>query len=107
VDGIDTSLTGIFSATSTVLGASVRTRVPGAIDAGADVQTGFLSCLVPLLCQLISTDVPQDFRIGRSLDVVVPAGAAYLIVAPLPPSYVWSDNSGFGFGVNVTVNPTP
>ena len=107
VDGIDTSLTGIFSATSTVLGASVRNRVPGAIDAGSDVQTGFLSCIVPLVCQLISTDVPQDFRIGRSLDIVVPSGAAYVIVAPLPPSYLWSDDSGFGFGINVTVNPSP
>jgi hypothetical protein len=39
------------------------------------------------------------------VDVVVPAGANYLIVAPLSPSYEWKDNSGFGFGVDVTVNP--
>jgi hypothetical protein len=107
LDGVNTPLTGIFSATGFVGSPFIRNRVVGAIDAGPDVTTGFLSCIVPLVCDLISTDVSQDFPIGSSLDVVVPTGAAYLIVAPLPPSYLWSDNSGFGFGVNVSVNPTP
>ncbi len=107
VDGAQTALTGIFSSDAEVLGAGARFRVPGAIDAGPDVQTGFLGCILPLVCDLISTDVPQDFRIGPSLDVVVPAGAAFLIVAPLPPSYIWQDDSGFGFGVDVTVDPAP
>jgi hypothetical protein len=107
IDGAQTALTGIFSSSDVVLGSGTRFRVPGAVDAGPDVQTGFLSCILPLVCQLITTDVPQDFRIGPSLDVVVPAGAAFLIVAPLPPSYVWNDNSGLGLGVSVTVNPSP
>jgi hypothetical protein len=33
--------------------------------------------------------------------VTVPNGAQYLIVAPLPSSYTWGDNLGFGFGVTV------
>jgi hypothetical protein len=103
-DGTETGLTGIFSSTDEVRRASYRIRVPGAIDAGPNVKTGWWAC--PLLC-FISTDVPQDFPIGTRTDVVVPAGAAYLIVAPLPRSYFWSDDSGFGFGVDVTVNPEP
>lgn len=107
VDGSQTGVTGIFSSDATLLGAGTRFRVPGAVDAGADVQTSFLSCVLPLVCDLISTDVPQDFRIDPGVDVVVPPGAAYLILAPLPPSYFWQDDSGFGFGVDVTANPTP
>jgi hypothetical protein len=103
-DGTATGLTGIFSSTDEVRRATYRTRVPGAIDAGPNVKTGYWAC--PLFC-FISTDVPQDFSIGAHTDVVVPAGAAYLIVAPLPSSYWWSDDSGFGFGVDVTVNPMP
>jgi hypothetical protein len=105
-DGTDTAMTGIFSSSDEVLGALSRTRVPGAVDAGSDVKTGYWKCLLLPWC-FVSTDVPQDFRIGSRTDVVVPAGAEYLIVAPLPGSYWWSDDSGFGFGVDVTVNPEP
>jgi hypothetical protein len=105
-DGNETALSGIFSATTEIRSPGQRTRVPGAIDAGPDVRTGYLKCLL-IFCSFSSTDVPQDFRIdpGSGVDVVVPAGANYLIVAPLSPSYEWKDNSGFGFGVDVTVNP--
>jgi hypothetical protein len=105
-DGTDTALSGIFSATPDVLPATQRYRVPGAIDAGPDVKTSYLKCLIFPICWPVSTDVPEDFKIGPSLDVVVPSGAAYLIVSPLSPAYKWSDDSGFGFGVDVTVNPT-
>ena len=37
--------------------------------------------------------------------VTIPAGAQYLIVAPIPDSLSWADNSGFGLGVALTVNP--
>jgi hypothetical protein len=104
-DGRDKSLTGVFSATNVVGAPNIKNRVPGAIDAGPDVNTGYLKCLIFPLCVFQSTNIPQDFRIDETLDVVVPAGAAYLIVAPLPPAYTWEDNSGFGFGVDVTVNP--
>ncbi len=105
-DGNDTPLSGIFSATSEILGPSQRARVPGAVDAGPDVRTGYLKCLL-IFCSFNSTDVSQDFRIDpqQGVDVAVPSGANYLIVAPLSPEYWWSDNSGFGFGVDVTVNP--
>jgi hypothetical protein len=105
-DGTDKALSGVFSATPDVLDRSQRARVPGALDAGPDVSTGYLKCLF-LLCRIVSTDIPQDFRIdpASGVDVVVPTGASYLIVAPLSPSYAWEDNSGFGFGVDVTVNP--
>jgi hypothetical protein len=105
-DGDDTALSGIFSASDAILSADQRNRVPGAIDAGPDVRTGYLRGLL-LFCSFVSTDVPQDFRIdpGGGVDVTVPAGANFLIVAPLSPTYTWGDNSGFGFGVDVTVNP--
>jgi hypothetical protein len=105
-DGTDTALSGVFSATSEILAADQRARVPGALDAGPDLATGYLKCLL-LFCRHVSTDVPEDFRIhpGTGVDVVVPPGAQYLILAPLSPSYAWGDNSGFGFGVDVTVNP--
>jgi hypothetical protein len=104
-DGNDTSLTGVFSTTNVVAAPNVKNRVPGAIDAGPDVNTGYLKCLIFPLCVFQSTNIPQDFRIAGTLDVTVPPGAAYLIVAPLPPAYTWGDDSGFGFGVDVTVNP--
>jgi hypothetical protein len=39
------------------------------------------------------------------VNVTVPSGANFLIVAPLAPSQKWDDDSGFGFGVSVEVNP--
>jgi hypothetical protein len=35
----------------------------------------------------------------------VPAGATHLFVAAKPNLLFYKDNSGFGFGVSVTVNP--
>jgi len=106
-DGTDTALSGVFSSTAEVKAANLRTRVPGAVDAGPNVKTGYWKCLIFPLCAFVSTDIPQDFPVAASTDVVVPAGAEYLILAPLPPAYTWNDNSGFGFGVDVTVNPAP
>jgi hypothetical protein len=106
-DGTDTALSGLFSATADVKGANVRNRVPGAIDTGPNVKTGYWKCLIFPLCVFVSTDVPQDFPIGASTDIVVPTGAQYLVVAPLSNAYKWDDNSGFGFGVDVTVDPLP
>jgi hypothetical protein len=106
-DGTDTALSGIFSATSEVKATYLRTRVPGAIDAGPNVKTGYWKCLIFPLCLFASTDVPQDFPVSAETEVVVPAGAEYMILAPLPPAYTWGDNSGFSFGVDVTVNPSP
>ena len=87
--------------------ADLRKRVPGAVDAGPNVKTGYWKCLVFPLCFFVSTDVPEDFPVAAQTDVVVPPGAQYLVLAPLPPAYTWGDDSGFSFGVDVTVNPTP
>jgi hypothetical protein len=106
-DGTDTALSGVFSSTSEVKAENLRTRVPGAVEAGPNVKTGYWKCLIFPLCVFVSTDVPQDFPVAGSTDVVVPEGAQYLVLAPLPPAYTWNDNSGFGFGVDVTVNPGP
>jgi hypothetical protein len=91
-DGTLTAVTAVFSSSNVVGSASQRQRVPGAIAAGGPrVFTGFFS------------DILQDFSVDPGATVTVPARAAYLIVAPLPPSRTWSDNSGFGLGVNVAV----
>jgi hypothetical protein len=106
-DGTDTAATAVFSATDEVRAEGERVRIPGAIDAGADVNTGgFFECFL-IFCSFRSSDIPHDFRFEPSLDVTVPAGANFLVVAPLPPSRFWSDDSGFGFGVSLTVNPAP
>jgi hypothetical protein len=104
-DGSDRKLSGVFSQSNTVLAASQRARIPGAIDAGADIGTKtYLECFL-IFCTQKPSDIAQDFRIDPQVNVVVPAGAQYLFVAPLTPSQKWGDNSGFGFGVNVLVNP--
>jgi len=106
-DGGKTTMTAVFSSTNELRSASQRHRIPGAIDAGTDVNTGgFLSCFL-IFCSIQSSDIPQDFRVDPTRSVVVPAGANYLFVAPLPPSRKWADNSGFGFGVDADAGPYP
>jgi hypothetical protein len=104
-DGNLTGLTGIFSRNATVNGGSNKNRIPGAIDAGPDIRTGSIKRCFLLLCLPFSSDIPQDFKIDPTVDVVVPANATHLILMPLPRNLFFKDNSGFGFGVNVTVNP--
>lgn len=102
-DGSETRLSGVFSASDVVLPRTERYRVVDAIDAGSDFYTGsHLRCFF-FFCYFLPSDVPQDFRIDPSVDVVVPAGATHLIVAPYARELEWEDNSGFGFGVSVEV----
>lgn len=100
-DGNLTKVGAVFSSTNVVGRDNQRNRIPGAIDAGTNVSTPphFLF-LLP-----IPTDIAQDFAVTNSPTVTVPAGAQYLIVAPIPDSLEWGDNSGFGLGVALTVNP--
>jgi hypothetical protein len=99
-DGGKTGMTAVFSSTNQILGTDKQKRIPGAIDAGSDINTGgFLKCFL-IFCSFQSSDITQDFRVDPGVDVVVPAGANYLFVAPLPASRKWGDNSGFGFGVD-------
>jgi hypothetical protein len=67
---------GVFSASTTLLGPTLLNRVPGAIDAGQDHPT------IPTCPGNLPTDIPQDFSVNpTSVDVVIPAGAAYLFLA--------------------------
>jgi len=104
-DGKETKLGGVFSASDVILGRTERHRVVDAIDAGSDFETGYhLRCFF-FFCKKLHTDVAEDFRIDPSVDVVVPPGASHLVVAPVARELEWEDNSGFGFGVSVEVNP--
>jgi hypothetical protein len=103
-DGNLTALAGVFSSNGTVLGMHERVRVPGAIDAGTDLSTGVvIHCELIILCLPTSTNIPQDFMIDPVIDIAVPAGATHLIAAPISPGLLYSDNSGFGFGLSVEV----
>lgn len=104
-DGSDRRASAVFSSTPDVLAESLTARVPGAVDAGTNVTTpAWLECEF-LFCKVVTSNIGQDFRVDPTVDVVVPAGAEYLIVAPLSPTHWWSDDSGFGFGVAIEVNP--
>lgn len=105
-DGTQTDITGVFSSSDVILADDERYRVEGAIDAGDDVHTdGYLECIF-LFCYIVDTDIPEDFDVDPQVDVVVPAGAEYLIVAPYDTEdQEWESNGGFGFGVNIEVNP--
>ena len=104
-DGSETRLAGVFSASDVILPRTERYRVADAIDAGSDFTTGsHLRCFL-IFCTKLRTDVAEDFRIDPDVDVVVPAGASHLVVAPVARELEWEDNSGFGFGVSVEVNP--
>lgn len=106
-DGNKRTMTAVFSSTSEIRGTNQRNRIPGAIDAGTDINTGgFTTCFL-IFCNFNSSDITQDFRVDPGVAVVVPAGAKYLFVAPLPGSRKWDDNSGFGFGIDADPGPYP
>ncbi len=105
-DGDQSRLTGLFSSSNVILSKENRYRVQGAINAGSDITTApYWDCLIWPLCWTVPTDISQDFRIDPDVTVTVPTGAQFLVVAPLPSSYTWSDNLGFAFGVTVEVVP--
>ena len=76
------SLLGVFSSSNVLLAPANFNRVPGAIDAGVDINTAcsYYGCE--------ATNIPQDFAIGASdgsftsVCLTIPAGAAYLFVGP-------------------------
>jgi len=106
MDGDLTRVAGVFSATDTVLPSSAAHRIPDAIDAGVNyLSPPYWSCIFFFCLPLPATDIPQDFGIDPEVDVVVPEGAEYLIVAPIVADLHWMDNSGLAFGVDIEVNP--
>jgi len=106
MDGVDTRLGGVFSSTDEVRGPSVLDRIPGAIDVAPNLYTWIsIVCIWGQCADLGGDDIPEDFRIDPTRDITVPPGAEYLVVAPIDVWRNWQDNSGFGFGVTVEVNP--
>lgn len=88
----------LFSSSPVVYGDPLLLhRVPGAIDAGADVWTP----LTYFFGQ--DTNIPEDFLVMDSVDVVVPPGATHLLFTTLSESF--QDNSNNGLRVELTVNP--
>jgi hypothetical protein len=105
-DGNATKVGAVFSSTNEIKKDNQRNRIPGAIDAGTNVTTGsYLKCLIFPICTSVPTDIAQDFAVTSGATLTVPPGAQYLFVAPIPDSLTWGDNSGFGLGVSLTVNP--
>jgi hypothetical protein len=105
-DGDETRVAGVFSATDTVLPPGEDVRIPDAIDAGEDYETPhYWTCILLLCLPIPATDIPEDFRIDPEVDVVVPDGAQYLIMAPIDRDLEYEENSGLGFGVDIEVNP--
>ena len=101
-DGDQTQLTGVFSSSNALTAKGNQNRVTGAINAGNDVNTApYWDCLIWPICWQVPTNISQDFRIDPNVTVQVPTGAQYVFVAPLPSSYTWGDNLGFGFGVTI------
>ena len=105
-DGNETLAAAVFSATDTVLPRGDSDRIPDAIDAGQNYQTPrYWDCFGLICWPSASTDIPEDFRVDPGVDVVVPSGAEYLIVAPVDTALKFDDNTGLGFGVDIEVNP--
>jgi hypothetical protein len=106
MDGTETRLGGVFSSTDEVLDPSVLDRIPGAIDVAPNVYTWVsIVCIFGKCIDLGGDDIPEDFRIDPAIDIAVPEGAEYLVVAPIDALRNWQDNSGFGFGLTVEVDP--
>jgi hypothetical protein len=83
-------LIGVFSSTSQLLSVSEADRVPGAINAGDDFDTG------QTWFSNENTDIPEDFEITPSTGflIQVPQNAKYLFISMLDSWY--PDNTSPG-----------
>ena len=95
LDGF-TGMIGVFSSSPILLEPNILNRVPGGIDAGADIVT------MNTLFGGMTTDITQDFGIG-STTIQVPHQASYLFVAAHDIYY--SDNSDLDHDFAVRVTP--
>lgn len=100
-DDAQTILLGVFSSSATVLAPDLLHRVPGAIDAGTDnFSGGTWPSGQP-------TDITEDFTIQTpGLSIVIPAGAAYLMVTPADIYYLDNGDPDGDLGVTITRVPT-
>jgi hypothetical protein len=76
-------LIGVFSSTNQLLSVSEAERVPGAINAGDDFDTG------QTWFSQENTDIPEDFQITPStgFSIQVPQNAKYLFISMLDSWY--------------------
>jgi hypothetical protein len=76
-------LIGVFSSTNQLLSVSEAERVPGAINAGDDFETG------QTFFSHEDTDIPEDFQITSSngFSIEVPQNAKYLFISMLDSWY--------------------
>jgi len=106
-DGPEVKAGAVFSATDELLPGSELFRVAGAIDAGPNINTWLsILCIFGTCTDHGGDDVFYDFPIAGGIDVVVPAEANFLFVAPIDGFRFYQDNSGMGFGVELHVNPS-
>jgi len=87
---------GVFSTSDVLLGGDQLNRVPGAIDAGEDIDTNPTHN-----CGGESTNIPEDFEIEPFIRIKVPQGAKYLFLAPNDTKYEDNYNNG-GYGVQIS-----
>jgi len=102
---VRTRVAGVFSATNTLRGSPIGgpfwnfnwSRLPNAVNAGSDVTT-------PRTFWLLNpTDIREDFEIGNSTVVTVPAGAKYLFLTPIDNHF----DENFSFDLRVGVDRAP
>ena len=90
-------LVGVFSSTNQLLSINDGHRVPGAIDAGEDIDTG------ETWFTHENTDIPEDFKITPStgFSIEVPQNAKYLFLSFLD-SYYPDNTAPAPIKVNIT-----
>jgi hypothetical protein len=102
---VRTRVAAVFSSTDSLLenpiGGSIFSfnwsRLPNAINAGTDVTT-------PRTFWLLNpTNIREDFEIGNSTVVTVPAGAKYLFLTPIDNHF----DENFSFDLRVGVDRAP
>jgi hypothetical protein len=90
-------LVGVFSSTNQLLSIYDAHRVPGAIDAGEDIDTG------ETWFTHENTDIPEDFKITPStgFSIEVPQNAKYLFISFLD-SYYPDNTAPAPIKINIT-----
>jgi len=105
-NGPETSVGGVFSSTDEILPWYHLDRIPGAIDVAPDLNSWWsIVCFLGNCADWGGDEIPEDFPIYGTTTISVPAGAAYLFVAPVDGLRRYADNTGMGLGVSVEVNP--
>jgi hypothetical protein len=88
----------VFSSSETLLGAGESHRVPDAIDAGEDFDTG-----ETYFCDHEATDIPEDFGFEPETSVTIPVGATHLFICVTDSYYEDNSDDDNDFGVNIYI----